>query len=536
MDPSAESRTISDLGAGDSRLLLNLPFPPDFMDCLRHEVAWQRMYHLSGAVPRLVAAQGEVDEAGNSEEGKNYDDGHGNGPAFPIYRHPADESPPLRPFSPTVLAIRDAVQVALTAEAGATEGVQGGNSPQLLLNHALIQLYRGGADSIAEHSDKTLDVVRDSPIVNVSLGAERVMVLRGKRAAGPGSCDGSKGEKQPPPPRAIQRVRLPHNSLFVLGPATNRRFRHGIRPDRRPESVKTAAERTNSGMRISLTFRVIGTFTTSPSPSFSTTTGENVLIWGQGATSKSRVCARPVIHGDAGETAALISAFGTENACADEFDWEGTYGRGFDGVNFVTVHRVGCVQRGRLGYDDAGFIAVCMALGEAGMRFDVVGGDGQDTAGAKAHVCYTDTNQDTFTGAAVILRHIANMTASSPLSLDSAAVASPLDILHKHEDSTLDAKADPEDNAEALSLSILPACLNALTKTPYLTGISFSIADCALWAVLWVMAQRRQSRHGRPEKVAAWAGRTIQEYYDRVGRRACAREAIELVGLCPGLH
>lgn len=30
--------------------------------------------------------------------------------SYPIYRHPADESPPLLPFSPTVQLIREHVQ------------------------------------------------------------------------------------------------------------------------------------------------------------------------------------------------------------------------------------------------------------------------------------------------------------------------------------------------------------------------------------------------------------------------------------------
>ena len=41
------------------------------------------------------------------------------------------------------------------------------------VNHVLIQYYRSGNDYISEHSDKTIDVVRGSNIVNVSLGAER---------------------------------------------------------------------------------------------------------------------------------------------------------------------------------------------------------------------------------------------------------------------------------------------------------------------------------------------------------------------------
>jgi alkylated DNA repair dioxygenase AlkB len=48
----------------------------------------------------------------------------------------------------------------------------------------LIQPYRTGAvraDYISEHSDKTIDVVRVSRIVNLSLGARRTMMLRTKK-------------------------------------------------------------------------------------------------------------------------------------------------------------------------------------------------------------------------------------------------------------------------------------------------------------------------------------------------------------------
>ena len=130
-------------------------------------------------MPRLVAVQGEVAPDGS----------------FPIYRHPADEPPPLLPFSPTVEAIRGYVETTL-------------NHP---VNHVLIQHYRNGADYISEHSDKTIDVVRSSRIVNVSLGARRHMTLRSKDADTAGKRD-------------VQRVKLPHNSMFVLGLATNAKW------------------------------------------------------------------------------------------------------------------------------------------------------------------------------------------------------------------------------------------------------------------------------------------------------------------------
>jgi nicotinamidase-related amidase len=113
------------IGEGDSKIIYDaLPskLAQNAFEMVCKEVEWQAMHHRNGEVPRRVAVQGEIDKSGNR----------------PIYRHPADESPPLSQFSPTVLRIRDAVQKLL-------------HQP---FNHALIQLYRSGQDNISEHSDK----------------------------------------------------------------------------------------------------------------------------------------------------------------------------------------------------------------------------------------------------------------------------------------------------------------------------------------------------------------------------------------------
>lgn len=113
------------IGSGDSKIIhgiIGSPIIDDAFSLLKGEVDWQTMFHRSGQVPRLVAVQGEV--------GKNGD--------IPIYRHPADESPSLWPFTPTVQKIRQQIMSVLKQP----------------FNHALIQLYRDGEDSISEHSDK----------------------------------------------------------------------------------------------------------------------------------------------------------------------------------------------------------------------------------------------------------------------------------------------------------------------------------------------------------------------------------------------
>lgn len=113
------------IGEGDSNIVYNALSPElvrNAFDMVREEAAWQVMHHMTGEVPRRVAVQGDLGENG----------------ALPIYRHPADEAPPLQEFTPTVRAIRDELQILLKQP----------------FNHVLIQLYRTGNDNISEHSDK----------------------------------------------------------------------------------------------------------------------------------------------------------------------------------------------------------------------------------------------------------------------------------------------------------------------------------------------------------------------------------------------
>ena len=321
---------------GDTKVFYDV-LPPflesNIFEKLKDEVDWQHMSHLGGEVPRLVAVQGTVSPDGS----------------HPVYRHPADESPPLRPFSPTVSALSKVVEERL----GHT------------VNHVLIQLYRGGRDYISEHSDKTLDIVPGSYVANLSLGAERTMVFRTKRpekepsyardpapgseavaaedseeVADKGDADtkesgkngadkrGSKeGDGREGTPRQTQRVRLPHNSLLRMGLKTNAVWLHSIRRDGRLDSEKTSAELSFASERISLTFRKIGTFLDS----------KEEMIWGQGARGKSREEAGKVINGGEGgrgeaegEAERMVRAFGVENRMGRGFDWGKWYGEGFD--------------------------------------------------------------------------------------------------------------------------------------------------------------------------------------------------------------
>jgi len=289
---------------GDSRIIYDF-FPVDLVHPsdpskplkdliflqLYNEVRWQKMLHQQGEVPRLVCCQGEFGDDGS----------------MPIYRHPVDQSLPLLHFSPKVHVIRKQAEKLV-------------GHP---LNHVLIQLYRSGNDFISEHSDKTLDIVQGSSIVNVSFGSQRTMRLRTKKPQSkpdkPDTADDTSDQ------RKTQRVAMPHNSMFVLGLESNSKWLHGIQPDKRLAVERNAAETSYSGIRISLTFRHIGTFLDA----------KESTIWGQGATSETAHEAADVINGDDEEAKRMIMAFSRENHDAD-FSWQEHYGSGFDVLHLHT--------------------------------------------------------------------------------------------------------------------------------------------------------------------------------------------------------
>lgn len=219
--------------------------------------------------------------------------------SMPVYRHPSDQTLPTESWTPAVDRVRKAAEQAV----GHT------------LNHALIQLYRGGTDYISEHSDKSLDVVKGSFIVNVSFGAQRTMRLRTKRSV----ATSTPATDIPSPGRTTYRVPMPHNSIIMMSLPTNAEYLHGINADKRPSVELSEAEKAYSGQRISLTFRNIGTFLNE----------DSTQIWGQGAIGKTKDEAHAVINADAIESEKLVRAFGSENQ-SSIVDWDAIYGNGFD--------------------------------------------------------------------------------------------------------------------------------------------------------------------------------------------------------------
>ncbi|KMP05789.1 isochorismatase family proteinfamily protein [Coccidioides immitis RMSCC 2394] len=480
------------IGSGDSKVIYDLPLPENSFRKLRDEVNWQKMYHMSGQVPRLVAVQGAVQSDGS----------------IPIYRHPADESPPLLPFTATVDAIREIVEKHL-------------GHP---LNHVLIQLYRSGEDRISEHSDKTLDIVRGSSICNVSLGAQRVMTLRTKASATPRSESGDAG-------RQSQRVPLPHNSLFILGETSNMKWLHGIRQDKRPESTKGPEELAFNGERISLTFRHIGTFI---NPELDT-------IWGQGARSKTQDNAGKIIHGEASETERLIHAFGQENQ-QTVFDWDAHYGEGFDVVNFVTVTNSAKVV---LTGDEVSNLQVLLCLVENGIRYDVLQSASDlppsvretlDPSPGDDVPIYLDSDDKTcISGSINILTHIGTHRRAQDTPDPSIPIndSGPQDRLERA-GKLLDAwrtivSRPPSPSTEDLLVSLEPltphldfvASFLPAGQTYISAPITFGIDDCAFWPVLRSIALDDKGKM-LLDRYSALVG-----YYWKVGRRACVKSVLE---------
>jgi alkylated DNA repair dioxygenase AlkB len=275
------------LGSNDSYLLLNI-FPDDIADNLfgqlRDEITWNEMRQRGGRVPRDISIQGTL----ITQYGDEYE---------PLYRHPADEQPELISWTPTALKIKERIEELIEQK----------------LNHALIQYYRNGKDFIGEHSDKTLDVLIGSNIVNYSLGATRTMILKHK------TQDGLK-----------QRFKLLHNSLFVMGWKTNREWFHSIKQDNRADRDKEQDELAFSSQRISLTLRTIATFRNRR-------TGQ---LYGQGARNKTiEQISEEQVFNESDEQDMLM-AFSAENKLSLDFDWNQYYRRGFNALNFKVLNSV----------------------------------------------------------------------------------------------------------------------------------------------------------------------------------------------------
>ncbi|KAH0538962.1 hypothetical protein FGG08_004477 [Glutinoglossum americanum] len=527
------------IGEGDSRLVVDIlthELKDAAFERLKKEVHWKTMQHRGGEVPRLVAVEGEI----------------GGDGSYPIYRHPADESPPVLPFSSITLAIKREVEKLLKHP----------------INHVLIQYYRHGQDYISEHSDKTLDIVRGSSIANVSIGAQRTMTLRTKKPAKnyatalptssltlrceePDGTDGGSTADTPPTPpptsilasspntqpaasgaqiRHVQRIPMPHNSIFILGQATNMRWLHGIRQDKRPTSIKSAEETAFNGERISLTFRHIGTFLDKSAEH----------IWGQGARSKSKETAGKVVNGDTGEAEEMIKMFGRENH-ESGFDWAKSYGVGFNVLNIVTK-----LPKLFFSGDVAG-LRVRLCLAEKDIQWEVgthelpakLGTLKDPLLGLQPRFMDTDLEDSQIEGDLAILSYLdafydCHGPTTPPPDISRATKARILTRTHRSNvlldayRRAIAAPTRPQETGRTRSpataieqeLDVWETYTKELHPEQFIAGSVFSIADCAFWPVL---SGIRRDWSGWDS--ARWKG--LVEYLERIGDRRAAKEALD---------
>lgn len=460
------------IAEGDSRIINDF-FPPGFIHPtdpsiplreviftqLYNEVRWQKMLHQQGEVPRLVCCQGEF----------------GGDGSMPIYRHPADQTLPLLHFSPKVHVIRKQAEKLV-------------GHP---LNHVLIQMYRSGNDHISEHSDKTLDIVKGSSIVNVSFGAQRTMRLRTKKASK--TADNKVDEVQAEEcSRSTQRVAMPHNSMFVLGLASNAKWLHGIMPDKRATYERSDHELAFNGVRISLTFRHIGTFLDA----------KESVIWGQGATAKDQRDAADVINGDEEEGERMIRAFSRENHHA-EFDWDEWYGAGFDVLHLHTPpgESLPILFASNSGIETR---QAQIALAEAKIEYTLIEAPGLEKEfEADRQVVFRDNDTlhtEVVTSSSILIY----LDRYHPLDKDDrsrSCTANAYSIMLLASD-LLTAWNKDHTSTHSTALATLVACLDdrlAVDGGPFIAGRRFSIADCFVWPIV-------------DELVGSWEGWSEERY------------------------
>jgi nicotinamidase-related amidase/alkylated DNA repair dioxygenase AlkB len=490
-----------EIAEGDSRIIHDF-FPTDLrhpfdrshplkdlvFSQLYNEIRWQKMLHQQGEVPRLVCCQGAFEDDGS----------------MPVYRHPADQTLPLLRFSPTVQIIRKQAEKLV-------------GHP---LNHVLIQLYRSGNDFISEHSDKTLDIVKGSSIVNVSFGSQRTMRLRRKKLQ---SNKDETLEDGSITQRETQRVPLPHNSMFVLGLESNNKWLHGIQPDKRLASERSEAETSHNGIRISLTLRHIGTFLDS----------KESTIWGQGATTEERRDAADVINGDEEEAKRIITAFSRENHDPD-FDWDKWYGEGFDVLHLQTPPKD--VPLLFASNNPIETQQVQIALAECKISYSLIEAPAIDTTYERdRHVTFrdADTHHTEVHTPFSILLYLDRYHAldTSPASHPVTASAYPTmlvvtDIL-KTWQQCIDRSTTKTASEFEESLSSLLHRLEAdfdMHGGPFVAGSRFSIADCFAWPVVDALVDHWEGWHST-------AFVHLDEWYRACWRKkACVKKIKDKLG------
>jgi len=156
---------------------------------LRHDIPWQAeeilIFGERRRVPRLVSWHGDPVTA---------------------YSYSGTAHEPL-PWTPTLQQLRDQVQ-SLTGQA---------------YNSVLLNLYRGGQDSMGWHADDEPELGRNPAIASVSLGTTRRFKLRHRHR-----------------PEAAVTLDLAHGDVLLMAGSTQHTYVHSV-----PKTARPAGERIN---------------------------------------------------------------------------------------------------------------------------------------------------------------------------------------------------------------------------------------------------------------------------------------------------
>lgn len=200
----------------------------ELMNNVQNEVSWYQLKHPvhCSCYPRLTSFQALIEDDGT----------------IPIYRcadpQPWDNQYETINFTPIIRKLKEKIELI----SGET------------YNWCRMINYRTDNDDMGFHSDKYLDISKDSYIVSFSIGQTREYILKLKKGIQLHhklkyhlSTDNN------------QRISLTHNSLLLLGPTTNMCYLHSISKNHN-HNHNQKIKNNLYDYRISITFRKIATF------------------------------------------------------------------------------------------------------------------------------------------------------------------------------------------------------------------------------------------------------------------------------------